>query len=103
MMSALREIIPGTQHWPRFVRNRSEQFEGRLSLVEVVESPSLFFAGMAGSRMPIAVAHGEGRASSPTQRARRAGPRAAAVAALRGQRRPAGRALSRESNGSPRG
>jgi phosphoribosylformylglycinamidine synthase len=62
MMSALREIIPGTQHWPRFVRNRSEQFEGRLSLVEVVDSPSLFFAGMAGSRMPIAVAHGEGRA-----------------------------------------
>jgi phosphoribosylformylglycinamidine synthase len=62
MMSALREIIPGTQHWPRFVRNRSEQFEGRLSLVEVVASPSLFFAGMAGSRMPIAVAHGEGRA-----------------------------------------
>ncbi|HKS54960.1 MAG TPA: phosphoribosylformylglycinamidine synthase [Steroidobacteraceae bacterium] len=62
MMSALREIIPGTQHWPRFVRNRSEQFEGRLSLVEVVESPSLFFAGMAGSRMPIAVAHGEGLA-----------------------------------------
>lgn len=62
MMSALREIIPGAQHWPRFVRNRSEQFEGRLSLVEVVQSPSLFFAGMAGSRMPIAVAHGEGRA-----------------------------------------
>ena len=62
MMSALREIIPGTEHWPRFVRNRSEQFEGRLSLVEVVESPSLFFAGMAGARMPIAVAHGEGRA-----------------------------------------
>jgi phosphoribosylformylglycinamidine synthase len=62
MMSALKEIIPGTQHWPRFVRNRSEQFEGRLSLVEIVDSPSLFFAGMAGSRMPIAVAHGEGRA-----------------------------------------
>jgi phosphoribosylformylglycinamidine synthase len=62
MMSALSEIIPGTQHWPRFVRNRSEQFEGRVSLVEIVESPSLFFAGMAGSRMPIAVAHGEGRA-----------------------------------------
>jgi phosphoribosylformylglycinamidine synthase len=62
MMSALRELIPGTGTWPRFVRNRSEQFEGRLSLVEVVESPSLFFAGMEGSRMPIAVAHGEGRA-----------------------------------------
>jgi phosphoribosylformylglycinamidine synthase len=66
MMSALRGLIPGTQHWPRFVRNRSEQFEGRLSLVEVVKSPSLFFAGMEGSRMPIAVAHGEGRAEFAT-------------------------------------
>ncbi|HEX7012970.1 MAG TPA: phosphoribosylformylglycinamidine synthase [Steroidobacteraceae bacterium] len=62
MMSALRELIPGTKSWPRFVRNRSEQFEGRLSLVEVLPSPSLFFAGMEGSRIPIAVAHGEGRA-----------------------------------------
>jgi phosphoribosylformylglycinamidine synthase len=62
MMSALRELIPGTEHWPRFVRNRSEQFEGRLSLVEVMPSPSLFLSGMAGSRMPIAVAHGEGLA-----------------------------------------
>lgn len=62
MMSALRELIPGTDLWPRFVRNRSEQFEARLSLVEVTKSPSLFFAGMEGSRMPIAVAHGEGRA-----------------------------------------
>jgi phosphoribosylformylglycinamidine synthase len=62
MMSALRELIPGADCWPRFVRNRSEQFEARLSLVEVVKSPSLFFAGMEGSRIPIAVAHGEGRA-----------------------------------------
>jgi phosphoribosylformylglycinamidine synthase len=62
MMSALRELIPGTAHWPRFVRNRSEQFEGRLSLVEVAKSPSLLFAGMEGSRLPIAVAHGEGLA-----------------------------------------
>ena len=62
MMAALKELIPGTQHWPRFVRNRSEQFEGRSSLVEVVRSPSVFLAGMEGSRMPIAVAHGEGRA-----------------------------------------
>ncbi|HEY6643615.1 phosphoribosylformylglycinamidine synthase [Povalibacter sp.] len=62
MMSALRELIPGTEHWPRFVRNRSEQFEGRLSLVEVLPSPSVFLSGMAGSRMPIAVAHGEGLA-----------------------------------------
>jgi phosphoribosylformylglycinamidine synthase len=62
MMSALRELIPGAQRWPRFVRNSSEQFEARLSRVEVLRSPSLFFAGMEGSRMPIAVAHGEGRA-----------------------------------------
>jgi phosphoribosylformylglycinamidine synthase len=61
MMSNLHELIPGADAWPRFVRNRSEQFEARLSLVEVVKSPSLFFAGMEGSRMPIAVAHGEGR------------------------------------------
>jgi phosphoribosylformylglycinamidine synthase len=60
MMAALRELIPGTASWPRFVRNRSEQFEARFSLVEVVQSPSVLFAGMAGSRMPIAVAHGEG-------------------------------------------
>ncbi|NLG76156.1 MAG: phosphoribosylformylglycinamidine synthase [Xanthomonadaceae bacterium] len=66
MMSALRELIPGADRWPRFVRNRSEQFEARLSLVEVTKSPSIFFAGMEGSRMPIAVAHGEGRAEFAT-------------------------------------
>ncbi|MES2714396.1 MAG: phosphoribosylformylglycinamidine synthase [Pseudomonadota bacterium] len=60
MMAALAPIIPGTQAWPRFTRNKSEQFEARLSLVEVLDSPSLFFGGMAGSRLPIAVAHGEG-------------------------------------------
>ena len=62
MMAALSPIIPGTQAWPRFTRNRSEQFEARFSLVEVLHSPSAFFAGMAGSRLPIAVAHGEGYA-----------------------------------------
>ena len=62
MMAALGPLIPGAAAWPRFVRNRSEQFEARLSLVEVLDSPSLFFAGMAGSRLPIAVSHGEGRA-----------------------------------------
>jgi phosphoribosylformylglycinamidine synthase len=62
MMAALAPIIPGAEAWPAFTRNRSEQFEARLSLVEVLDSPSLFFAGMAGSRMPIAVAHGEGYA-----------------------------------------
>ncbi|BBL76454.1 phosphoribosylformylglycinamidine synthase [Methylomagnum ishizawai] len=62
MMSHLAELIPGAAHWPRFVRNESEQFEARVSLVEVRESPSILFAGMAGSRMPVVVAHGEGRA-----------------------------------------
>ncbi len=60
MMSNLHEIIPGTSHWPHFVRNRSEQFEARFAMVEVMNSPSIFLTGMAGSRMPIAVAHGEG-------------------------------------------
>ena len=60
MMAALAPIIPGAAAWPKFTRNSSEQFEARLSLVEVLESPSLFFTGMAGSRLPIAVAHGEG-------------------------------------------
>jgi len=63
MFAALAPLIPGTAAWPRFARNRSEQFEGRLSMVEVTASASPLFAGMAGSRLPIAVAHGEGRAS----------------------------------------
>jgi phosphoribosylformylglycinamidine synthase len=70
MMSQLAPIIPGAAHWPRFVTNRSEQFEGRLVMVEIAESPSLFFAGMAGSRMPIANAHGEGRAVFASEQAR---------------------------------
>jgi len=61
MMSHLAEIIPGAEHWPRFKRNISEQFEARFVMVEIQRSPSLFFDGMAGSRMPITVAHGEGR------------------------------------------
>jgi phosphoribosylformylglycinamidine synthase len=65
MMASLRELIPGAAGWPRFVRNKSEQFEARFSLVEVAPSASLFFAGMAGSRIPIAVAHGEGFAEFP--------------------------------------
>jgi phosphoribosylformylglycinamidine synthase len=60
MMAALAPIIPGAIAWPRFTRNKSEQFEARFSMVEVLDSPSIFFAGMAGSRLPIAVAHGEG-------------------------------------------
>jgi len=62
MMSNLHELIPGAGAWPHFVRNRSEQFEARMAMVEVGRSPSLFFEGMAGSRLPIVVAHGEGYA-----------------------------------------
>jgi len=61
MMAALKELVPGADAWPRFVKNTSEQFEARLSTMEIVESPSLFFAGMAGSRLPVVTAHGEGR------------------------------------------
>jgi phosphoribosylformylglycinamidine synthase len=66
MMANVKSLIPGAQHWPHFVRNNSEQFEGRFSLVEVMESPSILMQGMAGSYMPIAVAHGEGRAEYKT-------------------------------------
>jgi phosphoribosylformylglycinamidine synthase len=62
MMAALKEIIPGAAGWPRFVRNRSEQFEARLAAVAVEKSPSILFAGMEGSRIPVVTAHGEGRA-----------------------------------------
>jgi len=62
MMSNLHEIIPGADNWAHFARNQSEQFEARFVMVEVQESPSIFFNGMAGSRMPIAVSHGEGYA-----------------------------------------
>ncbi|MDQ6629946.1 MAG: phosphoribosylformylglycinamidine synthase subunit PurQ, partial [Pseudomonadota bacterium] len=63
MLAALAPMIPGADAWPSFTRNRSEQFEARLSLVEVLPSPSIFFGEMAGSRIPIAVAHGEGYAN----------------------------------------
>jgi phosphoribosylformylglycinamidine synthase, single chain form len=62
MMSNLKSLIPGADHWPRFVRNLSEQFEARVSLVRIEQSPSVLFNGMVGSHLPVAVAHGEGRA-----------------------------------------
>ena len=72
MLSHLAPLIPGAEDWPRFLRNRSEQFEARLSLVRIERSPSILFAGMEGARLPIAVAHGEGRArfGDPAQKAR---------------------------------
>ena len=62
MLSNLQEIIPGTAHWPHFVRNASEQFEARYVMLEVLSCPSLFFRDMHGSRIPVALAHGEGYA-----------------------------------------
>lgn len=69
MMSNLHELIPGTEYWPHFVRNRSEQFEARVAMVEVQKSNSIFLQGMAGSRMPIAIAHGEGHAEFASEEA----------------------------------
>ncbi|MBD9482296.1 phosphoribosylformylglycinamidine synthase [Pseudomonas sp. PDM14] len=69
MMSNLHELIPGTEFWPHFVRNRSEQFEARVAMVQVQESASIFLRGMAGTRMPIAIAHGEGHAEFESEEA----------------------------------
>ncbi|UJW82714.1 phosphoribosylformylglycinamidine synthase [Hydrogenophaga sp. SL48] len=78
MFAELADIIPGAEAWPRFTTNQSERFEARLSMVEVLESPSLFLQGMAGSRLPIAVAHGEGFANFKHR-----GNPAKAIAAMR--------------------
>ena len=82
MMAALKELVPGAGHWPRFARNRSEQFEARLVMVRVEPGPSLFFDGMAGSRAPIVVSHGEGRTEFEDD-ARRAALEDAGLAAMR--------------------
>jgi phosphoribosylformylglycinamidine synthase len=81
MVSNLKELIPGAARWPRFVRNRSEQFEARLAMVSIEKSDSIFFKGMEGSRLPIAVAHGEGRAEFAADGDREALERELAVAA----------------------
>ena len=67
MMAALAPMIPGAEAWPRFTRNLSEKYEARLALVELAKSPSIFFAGMDGARIPVAVAHGEGYADFSQQ------------------------------------
>ncbi|MGQ0384588.1 MAG: phosphoribosylformylglycinamidine synthase [Gammaproteobacteria bacterium] len=102
MLAALSELVPGTANWPQFLRNRSEQFEGRLSLVEIGDTPSPFFAGMAGSRLPIAVAHGEGRAAFRDAAAERA---AAALTVMRFADGRGGAAMRYPANpnGSPQG
>jgi phosphoribosylformylglycinamidine synthase len=67
MLAALASMIPGAEHWPRFTRNQSEKFEARFAMVEVLDSPSIFLQGMAGSQVPIAVSHGEGYANFTQQ------------------------------------
>lgn len=100
MMSSLASIIPGAEHWPKFTRNKSEQFEARFSLVEVQASPSIFFAGMEGSRIPVAVAHGEGFADFSQQ-----GDQAKALVAMRyvDHRGNATEQYPFNPNGSPQG
>jgi len=80
MVSNLKSLIPGADLWPRFVRNKSERFEARFSLVEVQQNPSLLFAGMAGSRMPIAVSHGEGHTEFASREALQAAEQSGTIA-----------------------
>jgi phosphoribosylformylglycinamidine synthase len=102
MMTSLRDLVPGAAHWPRMVRNVSEQFEARFVMVEVQRSPSLFFEGMAGSRLPVAVAHGEGYAEFTGAAARQA---AGPLVALRyvDNRGSATETYPCNPNGSPEG
>lgn len=104
MMAALAELVPGSEGWPRFVRNQSEQFEARLVQVRVPASPSIFLAGMEGSTMPIAVAHGEGRAEFADAEAPRALAESGRVAlAYVDGRGEVTEAYPHNPNGSPRG
>ncbi len=103
MLSALQSLIPGVDHWPRFVRNRSDQFEARLSLVRVEPSPSLLLAGMAGSRIPIVTSHGEGRAQFASEDARAACEREFACVRYVDNRGEPAQRYPANPNGSPRG
>ena len=104
MLSHLKTLIPGAEDWPSFIRNRSEQFEARLSLVQIEESPSILFRDMAGARLPIAIAHGEGRVqftdAAAKSRAERDGLLAARFVDAHGD--PATR-YPANPNGSPEG
>ena len=102
MMASLRELIPGAERWPRFVRNRSEQFEARFALLEVQASASLFFDEMAGSRIPVAVAHGEGYAEFASDAARTAARKLVALRFVDNYGRVT-ETYPANPNGSPRG
>ena len=100
MMSNLKSIIPGAHAWPKFTRNKSEQFEARFAMVEVLDSPSIFFSGMAGTQAAIAIAHGEGFADFS-----QTGDLGAVVKAMRfvDNRGAATEAYPFNPNGSPEG
>jgi phosphoribosylformylglycinamidine synthase len=104
MLSHLKDLIPGAEDWPRFVRNRSEQFEGRLAQVRIEESPSILLHEMSGARLPIAVAHGEGRAVFSDEQSRSRAEANGLVAArfVDGHGEPANR-YPANPNGSPDG
>ncbi|MBK5930130.1 phosphoribosylformylglycinamidine synthase [Halochromatium salexigens] len=102
MLANLRELIPGTEHWPHFVRNRSEQFEARLLMVEVVPSPSILLQGMQGARLPIVVSHGEGCAEFGDATRRQAAGAMTALRYIEGDGTPATR-YPANPNGSPEG
>ncbi len=102
MVSNLKSIIPGAENWPHFERNLSEQYEARFTLVEVARSPSLFFAGMAGSRIPIVTAHGEGRAVFADERTRQACEYLVAARFVDNRGRPT-ESYPYNANGSPGG
>ncbi len=103
MLSALQSLIPGVEHWPRFVRNRSDQFEARLSLVRIEPSPSLLLAGMEGSRIPIVTSHGEGRAQFASDKAQAACERDFACVRYVDNRGEPAQHYPANPNGSPRG
>jgi phosphoribosylformylglycinamidine synthase len=103
MLSHLKDLIPGAEHWPRFVRNLSEQFEARTSLVEIQDSPSILLKDMAGTRIPIAVAHGEGRVELGDEALNRnIEQRLVALRYVNGQGNPAEQ-YPANPNGSPQG
>ncbi len=103
MLSALQSLLPGVDRWPRFVRNRSDQFEARLSLVRIESSPSLLLAGMEGSRIPIVTSHGEGRAQFASDEAQAACERDSACVRYVDNRGEPARQYPANPNGSPRG
>ena len=103
MLAALHSLIPGADHWPRFVRNGSDQFEARLSLVRIESSPSVMLAGMVGSRIPVATSHGEGRAEFASPAALAACEREFACVRYVDNRGAAAERYPANPNGSPRG